>query len=362
MERLKIALIVDQPSWTGIGVYANELYKLIKDYGDIKLIYLGAHIDHVEYYEKLPNLKYTKNPYLIPKIVKYNYKVFNEEIRFKEYIKHYLGANYYSDLIKEKDIITIYDLLKDNYLRSIKQGFKQFAIAMLRNKNISDIKKIFEKRPSVIAISYETAKDIAKINKNVDVTVIHLWGNKSKFQFRDKVQSKKILGLDEKLNYILSVSGSGSNKRLDHIKAFANVLPENWKLIKIGASINSKKAINLANISNERYPLYFNASEAYLHLSDNEGFGWPLLEALFSKIPIIAKNTKINNEILHDYPLYLEEVNKDYLEKNINRILNLITVPHFNVDERDRLLKLYDENRAREAYLNFYNSISLNSN
>ncbi|MEM3290594.1 MAG: glycosyltransferase [Candidatus Micrarchaeaceae archaeon] len=353
-KTLKIALIIDQPSWTGIGTYAHMLYYLIKDYCDVKFIYLGAHNDNSSIYENLKYVKYAKNPYLIPKIVKYNYRMFKKDIKFKDYIKHYLGAFYPTDLIDEKTIITVHDLIKDNYFLSLKFGIRELATSFIRNRSVKNFKNVLNKKPFIIAISNNTADAILKINKNSKITVIYHWIDKNKFKFRDKSQSKEILGLNENINYLLSVGSSRPNKRLDLIKSFADYLPINWKLIKIGASINSKNVLNYKNIDDEKYPLFFNASEAYLHMSDDEGLGIPLLEALGSGIPIIARKSKINSEVLGDYAIYLEQDNKKYFQENMNNILSTIKILQFKKDELDKLFKKYDLNNAREKYLNFY--------
>ncbi|MGB9762614.1 MAG: hypothetical protein ACPLW7_01150, partial [Minisyncoccia bacterium] len=76
-----------------------------------------------------------------------------------------------------------------------------------------------------------------------------------------------------------------------------------------------------------------------------------------SGIPIIARNTEINKEILENYPIYLEEDTKKYYQKNMNDILQMIKAPSFKINELDKLLTKYDINNARKAYLDFYNYI-----
>ncbi|MGB9762940.1 MAG: glycosyltransferase [Minisyncoccia bacterium] len=357
MDKLKIALVTDQPPWTGIGRYAEELYYLIKDYYDVKFIYLGAHMVQGNYYENLNYIKYTKKFYLIPKIKKYNYKMFKIDPRFENYIKHYLGAFYPIDSISEKTIITIHDMYKRNFFLSLKAGIRELGSIFFINRDVKKFLNILNKNPYIIAISNITAEDILKIGYSNKIKVIYHWIDKNKFKPRDKLDCKKILGLKEDINYLLSVSGSGANKRLDLIKIFANSLPEKWRLIKIGAPIKSKKVLNYGKVNDDLYPLFFNASEAYLHMSDIEGFGIPLLEALGSGIPIIARKTKINNEILENFPIYLMEDTKQYYQKNMNDILQMIKAPLFKKDELNKLLNKYDVNNARKAYIDFYNYV-----
>ncbi|MGC9123845.1 MAG: glycosyltransferase [Thermoplasmata archaeon] len=356
-KKLKIALLVDQPHWTGIGVYAVNLYNLIKDYIDVELIYLGAHYDDLSQYKKLNYIKHTKILYLIPKILRYNYKMFSKDENYKDYIIHYLGAYYPVNLIKENVIITVHDLVKDDYFLSLKNGPLEFSRSILRNRNLNRFKYILKNNPFIIAISNKTARDINKINKTSKIKVIYHHIDKERFKPREKSNAKKLLGLEENINYLLSVGSSRPNKRLDLIKIFAESLPEEWILIKIGESIKSEKILNFKNVNIEKYPLFFNASEAYLHMSDDEGFGIPLLEALGSGIPIIARNTEINKEILENYPIYLEEDTKKYYQKNMNDILQMIKAPSFKINELDKLLTKYDINNARKAYLDFYNYV-----
>ena len=353
MKDLKIALIVDLPAWTGIGVVAHKLYSLIKDYfEEVSLIYLGAHIDNSKEYLELPYIKHSTSWIEYPYIIKENYKHFIADKRFNGYLKHYLGGSYFPFAIKEEDIVTIHDLIKDDILRSVKFGLKPFLTSISRNLNRKKMIKVIKNNPTVITISKKVAKDILNLT-GAQAYVIYHWIDEDRFKPRNEEEIKNLLHLDLKTKYILTVGNSRPNKRIDLIRKFADSLPPDWKIMKIGEKINSNKIENLGIVQDQLYPYYFNASKAYIHLSDDEGFGIPLLESMGSGIPIIARNNEINNEIIGDYGIFIfnDEINKTTIKDILNKIedesyrSNLLEI---------RKKKLLWKDEAKEKYIEIY--------
>jgi len=353
MKDLKIALIVDLPAWTGIGVVAHKLYSLIKDYfEEVSLIYLGAHIDNSKEYLELPYIKHSTSWIEYPYIIKENYKHFIADKRFNGYLKHYLGGSYFPFAIKEEDIVTIHDLIKDDILRSVKFGLKPFLTSISRNLNRKKMIKVIKNNPTVITISKKVAKDILNLT-GTQAYVIYHWIDEDRFKPRNEEEIKNLLHLDLKTKYILTVGNSRPNKRIDLIRKFADSLPPDWKIMKIGEKINSNKIENLGIVQDQLYPYYFNASKAYIHLSDDEGFGIPLLESMGSGIPIIARNNEINNEIIGDYGIFIfnDEINKTTIKDILNKIedesyrSNLLEI---------RKKKLLWKDEAKEKYIEIY--------
>jgi len=358
-KNLKIALIVDQPSWTGIGVYAHQLYSLIKDYfEEVSLIYLGAHIDNSKKYLELPYIKHSTSWIEYPYIIKENYKLFIKDERFKGYLKHYLGASYFPFAVKEEDIVTIHDLIKDDILKSVKYGLRPFLTSISRNLNRKKMIKVIKNNPTAIAISKKGAKDILNLT-GAQAHVIYHWIDDDRFKPRNEKEIKNLLHLDLKTKYILSVGNNRPNKRIDLIRKFAELLPSDWKIMKIGEKIISNKIENLGIVQDQLYPYYFNASKAYLHLSDDEGFGIPLLESMGSGIPIIARNNEINREIIGDYGIFIsdDEINKIAIKDILNKIedesykSNLLEI---------RKKKLLWKGEAKEKYIKIYENKFMN--
>ena len=82
------------------------------------------------------------------------------------------------------------------------------------------------------------------------------------------------------------------------IDSISNKLPKDVLIVKVGYPIKNHKIMNVNNVNEKNYPLYFNAADLYLHTSSNEGFGIPLLEAISSGLPIVSSSIPTSVEIL----------------------------------------------------------------
>lgn len=350
---MKIAIVVDQPHWTGVGLYAMELFNLMNLHIDnIRLIYTGSVEDNFPNQEKIPYFKKTRHYINRPIIIRYNYNKLFKDNSYKDYLFHYVGTDFFG-LKSRPGIMTVHDVMRDRIL----------SIANLNPLNalgeIERIRKYYstliaaKTALNIISISEKTRNDLKQLT-GVDSKVIYHWIVNKKFEKRDKLQVLDLLRLDKNYKYILAVGNNRPNKRLDLIKQFSDNLPKNYKLIKLGSPVISNKVINVGKVSDNMYPFYFNVSEAYLHMSDDEGFGRPLIEALGSEIPVICRKTQINYEILGNATI---AVDSDEIGSKIGSILEKLedTVLWNKQIEmikiRKRLFQQYD---IAQEYLKFY--------
>ncbi len=354
----KIAIISDQPRQTGIGVYALELYDVLRSlFREVILIYVGGWPDEYEHYYEPSYFARTRKLARIPFIINENYRKLNE-LDLEDYIKHFVGATYPVQH-HNKSCFTVHDVVLDlNFLSDARSMggvgiVKNISRLVYTELNITHLKRISNKNDAIISISKVTAKAL-KEKTGRDSSVIYHWINEEKFRIREKESAKSVLGLSERENYLLTVGNERKLKRLDLQKNVADHLPDGWKLLKIGYPISSNNVINLGKVEENRYPLYFNASDAYIHLSDTEGFGWPVIEAIGSGLPVIARINEINSELISDAGLYLRD---DKLCEDLLNYLNLLKNPSKLSDILVRLHKVsqrYTREAAIANYALFY--------
>ena len=350
---MKLALLVDQPHWTGIGTYAVELYKLLKTYvDDVKLIYAGAVEDDQQYYLYRPYLRRTRMWWRRPSVIRRNYRAVLRDRSLDSYLFHYLGTDFFP-LRQREGVITIHDLIEDRLMPSVRFGFVKVLDTLERKRKYSETLKLAPKATEIITISDKTREDL-KVLTGLDSTVIHHWIIGDRFRERDRAQSIRELSLKEEFKYFLAVGNDRSNKRLDLLKKFSDHLPSQYWLIKIGAPIDSQRTINVGRVDSYLYPLYFNASSAYVHLSDDEGFGRPILEALGSGIPVICRQTVINNELLGDAAIYIRE---EDITADVQSIIRELDSKEFADEMRRKMIermKYFSPEIAAEKYLEVY--------
>jgi len=142
-------------------------------------------------------------------------------------------------------------------------------------------------------------------------------------------------------NYFLIDSGSYPNKNI----------PEYIQVIKANHDINFKKLGGyIGDYENVKYyynlpysalPIVYSSSRVLLYLTRDEGFGYPLAQAMITRTPVIMKDIEINREIYESAKYYDNEIidsnkkinreiledmvqDKDFLEKKEKRIRDLV--------------------------------------
>ena len=112
---MKIAIVVDQPHWTGVGLYALELFNLMRSViNDIKLIYVGSVQDNFPHQEKILYFKKTRHYINRPIIIRQNYYKLFKDNNFNGYLFHFVGTDFFGLSIRP-GIMTVHDVIRDKF-------------------------------------------------------------------------------------------------------------------------------------------------------------------------------------------------------------------------------------------------------
>ena len=168
--------------------------------------------------------------------------------------------------------------------------------------------KALEKADRIIAISEFTKKELIRllgINKD-KISVIHQGVDHEKYKPMDKKECKEKFGLNPDEKHILVVSSNVEHKRMDLAKKifdYITCIRDDVKMIKAGygETLKGEGIISVGWVSEEEMPYLFNAADVYLHTSEYEGFGLPVLEAMTCGVPVIANNKASIPEIVGSY-------------------------------------------------------------
>ena len=180
----------------------------------------------------------------------------------------------------------------------------------------------------IIAISFFTKNEIIRLcgidEKKIEV--IYLGVDHTRYFPKDRSFCKKQLGLDENDKHILIVSSNLPHKRMDIAKKVFNKVREeypNVKLLKVGYGdiLAGDGIINLGLINEEDMHSIYNASDIYLHTSEYEGFGLPVLEAMACGIPVIVTNCASLPEIVGDCGHLIDLADPNFIDNFSNAIL-----------------------------------------
>ncbi|WP_417429174.1 glycosyltransferase family 4 protein [Halpernia sp.] len=253
-----------------------------------------------------------------------------------------------------KKIVTIHDLI---FLR-----FPQFYSFFDRKIHFWKFKKACEQADLVIAISEQTKRDIIQFFKIPESKIVVVYqGCHQTFKVKKTEkfleQTKLKFNLPER--FILNVGTIEPRKNLlNIIKAISGtdinliVIGKQTKYyIKVNKIILKNNIQNqvffLENVSMDELSAIYQLAEIFVYPSLFEGFGIPVIEALFSETAVITSNTSSLPEAGGESSLYVNPENIEDLTAKISFLWN-------NESERKRIAekgldfvqKFSDENIA----------------
>lgn len=230
-----------------------------------------------------------------------------------------------------KSVVTIHDLI---FLR-FPQYFK------FTDRFIYGLKCKYACRHSdrVIAISEQTKRDIVSYY-GIDASKIEVIYQSCDDSFKQIVseQLKKEVALKYQLpdQYILNVGTVEERKNLlTIVKALKNIDPA-YKLVVCGRKRAYARLVEeeiqrlglldrvlfLPNVSFSDLPAIYQKASAFVYPSFFEGFGIPIIEALYGGVPVVAATGSCLEEAGGPDSLYVDPNDSVQLSAAINEILN----------------------------------------
>ena len=310
------------------GGISNYFFNLIKELNKNKIknkIYAPLYIN--EYIKKLKktnvfgiklNLNFLRINLFVNKLF------FNFFLKsYKPDVIHlsYYENNNFKKNSKQKNILTVYDMIHEEYSSNFKKD--KTSIKKLNSCNRAD---------HIIAISQNTKKKLIKFFKIYPkkISVVHLGG--------DHMKNIKPLKIDVKKKFILYVGSRAGYKNFENlIRAynFNDKINKDYDLIVFGGEritttkINEykKKYHKIDNIkfiqSNDRVLKFlYKKASLFVYPSLQEGFGIPPLEAIFNNCPVACSNIPVLKEILGNSCFYFNPNDIKNINYSLHKILN----------------------------------------
>lgn len=374
---IDIRTLMDK-NFSGISIYTyNLLFKLVE---------LDKENNYFLYYNSFKKVNFPKLPervkiysthypnkifnYILQKIFKYPKLDKIEKDIDVFWSPHF---NFYTLSPKVKKVLTVHDISFVNYPEFFSRR-KNFW-----HKSLNIKKKILE-ADKVITVSDNTKLDILNTFKNVKEDKVKRIYSGLEDDFRKKIDQDKRKQIKDKYNlpdkYILSLSTLEPRKNyVNLIKAY-NLLREKrndfkeYKLVIIGSkgwcfrgiikernkSKFKEDIIFLGYVDNMDKKYLYNLASVFVFSSFYEGFGFPVLEAMASKVPVVASFNSSISEIVGDTGILVDPEKKEEIEKGIQLILDNKDIREDNIEKAyNRSLEFSWEKTARE-YIEMFNS------
>ena len=322
---------------TGLGNYSRDTIRVVSKNFTNNKYYIYTSNDSRN--ERLDFINSNKNIYIkTPKNL--FYKSFDILWRSKKIIDDLLNdeIDIYHGLSNEipygieatgiKTIVTIHDLIFIRY-PNLFNAFDRYIY-------FKKFKSACERANKIIAVSQQTKKDIIKFfNISEEKITVIYQGCNNIFQKEIAIYKQNLVAKKYNLpnKFLLYVGTIEERKNLLNLLKAIKKIP-NQKLVVVGNGKNyKKKCLKYIQVNNlEKNVLFINnlslneiraiyaKAEIMIYPSIFEGFGIPILEALFSKVPVITSKDGCFSEAGGPHTSYINPLSSEDIKNAILKI------------------------------------------
>lgn len=230
--------------------------------------------------------------------------------------------------LKVKKVVTIHDVIFLRY----PQWYRPIDRAIYTWKT----RKACQAADSIIAISRQTKNDLMEFLKVPEQKIKVVYQSCDEIYTRQEVAPVTALALPPK--YLLYVGTIEPRKNLLGIAKALKILKNksDLPLVVIGKSTPYKKQVQqylknhgieervlfAENIPLEQMPAIYRGASLFIYPSTFEGFGIPIIEALYSKVPVITGTGSCFEEAGGPATRYINPELNFELAENIEQVLN----------------------------------------
>lgn len=340
-EGIKLKIAIDLTSladnFSGIERYAlNISREMIKNDTYNEYILLFKNSIHPLYNQLLEDKK------VKPVIIQGNNKlIFGQLTLAKELYRikadKYIFLAFPSPvLFRKKGIInTIHDLTAWDYPKTMK-----FLSKMYFKLGIRNAVKVSER---ILTVSEFSKRRIIEKFKIENISIIYNGISDVFLKSSMKMQEKNLSDLKEKYklpdSYLMCLCTLEPRKNIELlIKAYVELRNKNkiseklvlvgrkgWKVEKLLNDINNnyiEDIIITGFVDDEDLPLIYSEAKCFIFPSLYEGFGIPVIEAMYMNVPVICSNTSSLPEVINGCGILFENNNIEDLKDKILAFLN----------------------------------------
>jgi len=323
---------------TGLGNYSRDLVKGIleqKEENEYFLFTTSGEIDlKSRFLKDYQNTEIVRPSGFYKKIKSYWRSVRLEKELDKKGVEVFHGLSHEipkkNKLSKIKYVVTIHDLIfiryPENYGRIDRNIYKKKVEYACENSDI------------IIAISEQTKRDLIEF-LNVPEEKIRViyqscspsFAHQSDYRYKDLVRKK--YNLTE--NYILYVGTVEKRKNLVSLVEAIGKSSTQLPLVVVGKQTDYTKEVIekineynlgsqvalLQNVNFLDLPSIYQSANLFVYPSFFEGFGIPVLEALYSQIPVIAATGSCLEEAGGPSSIYVDPKDTEQMALEIDRVI-----------------------------------------
>lgn len=319
----------------GLGNYSRDLLRILQEKTDFNLVLFNPKKTQKSLFSLSENTKEITPISFFWKKMKSLWRMFKiTDIAQCENLAMYHGLSGeipFGIHKKTKTIVTIHDLIFVRY----PQWYSFFD----RHMHFFKFKNAAQNAHHIIAISEQTKRDIVDFLHIAPekISVVYQGCHKAFKQFYSEEKKNEIR---EKYKlpkqFVLNVGAIEDRKNaFEIVKAIQNI---DISLVLVGQKTPyfqqienfvqkngmQNRVLVLQNVSMEELAIVYQLATIFCYPSVFEGFGIPIIEALFSKIPVITSQGSCFSEAGGAYSIYVNPIQNtaSEIEKNIKELLS----------------------------------------
>ena len=264
-----------------------------------------------------------------------------------------------------KTVVTIHDLI---YLR-----YPELFTKVDRKIFDKKFRSACDRADKIIAISKQTKKDIIDFF-NIHEKKIEVVYQGCNEVFKSKKSESDIANVKNKFklfkNYLLYVGSIEKRKNLlTLLKSLKDLPKKNLIIIGDGKSYK-KECLNfikknklekrtkiLSGLNLFEMACIYQDAEMLIYPSIFEGFGIPILEALFSKIPVITSKDSCFEEAGGEDSIYIDPLSSEEISKAINSIGNDENFKKNMIEKGYNFAQNFTDKKIANNLIRLYNSL-----
>lgn len=316
---------------SGLGNYSRDLVRILEQY--------YPENDYIKYTPKINKLGFVDNNTKLPQgkfntifsSLWRNNWIVNDLERDKIEVFHGLSGEIPVGLSKKgiKSVVTIHDLI---FLK-----FPELYKSLDRKIYDKKFRYAVHHADKIVAISEQTKRDIVEFYNIDDKSIEVVYqGCHPAFKTQKTNDEKETLRRKYNLpqNFVLNVGSIEPRKNafqivkaIEHIDIPLVIIGKETKYSnEIKAYIHSKglqnKVLMLQGFTMEELSIIYAMADVFVYPSKYEGFGIPIIEALYIGTPVITTNSGVFPEAGGPFSYYINPENIEELRYTIDTVLN----------------------------------------